>query len=466
MIAPPRGADLAEFILASAGHADAQVIIEERAHLDQRWARSTATTNGVTTSTIVTVILLGDRPNGVVSASCSSSVTNVGDIHDLIARARVELAAARNEELRVGAVPERTDADFSDEAPALEADEIAPILARLGRVNSQLASMDIESFGYLERELSTQWLATSTGIRRRAQETTDRLEVTAKSDSRRRSTWHGQATLDIPDEALLIENIARELAWQGVRTDVKPGPQTVLLSASAVADLCIDYLWSSGARDAVEGRTALHDAASASRTRLGAGIVDPRVQMISDPVRDREPRMATLPFALTRASSRYASVLDNGRDLGTQTWIRDGTLNGLHGPTSDADSIGISATPVPGNLVMSVDRGEGSLDDLVANIDDGLVITCLWYIRAVDPQTMTVTGLTRDGVYRVLKGKIVGAASNFRFNDSPLGMLNRIVGAGSPIRTLPREMADYANRVVVPPLVVRDWHLTSVSDAV
>lgn len=466
MSSTPRGAALAEYVLARSGHDRAQVIVEERAHIDQRWALSSGTTNGATTTTQLTVILVDERAHGVATASCTSSISSRDDIHDVIARSHRELADARHDEAPAQPVALGVDDDFGEEAVSLEPAEIAAVLASLGSINARLASRDIESFGYLERERATTWLATSAGIRRRSSEITDRLEITAKSDGRRRSTWHGQATLDVADGDLLIERLSRELAWQGVRCDVDPGLHTVVLSPSAVADLCVDYLWSSGARDAVEGRTALHDAESPTRTRLGMAIGDSRVSLASDPHVAKEPRMETSPFALTTASGRYASVLDNGRDRGIQTWIHDGVLTGLHGPTSDVATFGIPATPIPGNLIVDVEGGRGGLEDLVATVANGLLVTCLWYIRSVDPQTMTVTGLTRDGVYLVRDGRIVGAAGNFRFNDSPLGMLNRIDGSGLSVRTLPREMADYANRTVVPPLVVRDWNLASRSDAV
>ena len=96
---------------------------------------------------------------------------------------------------------------------------------------------------------------------------------------------------------------------------------------------------------------------------------------------------------------------------------------------------------------------------------DGLLITCLWYNRVVDPATLLLTGLTRDGVYVVRGGEIAGACGNFRFNDSPVSMLGRTVEAGSTVRTLAREMGDYFNRAAMPPLVVGDFNLSTSSEA-
>ena len=475
MTSIPQGGELAELVLARASAHDCQVIVTETAHLDQRWAVNSATTNGSTSSTVVTVILTEQRDGSgdgragtdvIASASCSASLRTRDDIAALVDRARHALTEARNAETAPVEVAGVRDADFFAQPAPLPAEDIAPLLDQLGSINERLAGQGIESFGYLEREQSTVWLASSRGLRRRDTSLQDRLEFTAKSDQRRRSTWHGQATLNLPDADVLVERIRRQLDWQGTHVDVQPGRHTVVLTPSAVADLSVDLLWSSGARDAAEGRTALHDPHRPSSTKVGELICDPRVTLASNPRASSPSMMACTPFALTPVSSRYASVLDNGRDLGAQVWIDHGQLRCLHGPTSDAVSLGVPVAPTPGNLLVEVAGGTGDLDDLVATVEDGLLITCLWYIRSVDPQTMTVTGLTRDGVYRVREGMIVGAAPNFRFNDSPLGLLSRLAGATEPQRTLPREMADYANRTTVPAMVVRDFHLTSLSDAI
>jgi predicted Zn-dependent protease len=97
---------------------------------------------------------------------------------------------------------------------------------------------------------------------------------------------------------------------------------------------------------------------------------------------------------------------------------------------------------------------------------EGLLITCLWYIREVDPQSLLLTGLTRDGVYVVREGAIVGAASNFRFNDSPVSLLNRITDAGESFDCLPREWADWFSRSRVAPLTIDGFNLSTKSDAI
>ena len=102
---------------------------------------------------------------------------------------------------------------------------------------------------------------------------------------------------------------------------------------------------------------------------------------------------------------------------------------------------------------------------MVASTERGLLLTCLWYIREVDPRTLLLTGLTRDGVYLVENGEVAGAVNNFRFNESPVDLLSRIVEAGATEHTLPREWSDYFTRAAMPALRIADFNMSSVSQA-
>ena len=122
-------------------------------------------------------------------------------------------------------------------------------------------------------------------------------------------------------------------------------------------------------------------------------------------------------------------------------------------------------TPAIDNLILDAPGADGSLAELVSRTSRGLLLTCLWYIREVDPQTLLLTGLTRDGVYLVENGEVTGAVNNFRFNESPVGMLNRITEVGGTVPTLPREWADYFTRAAMPPVRVEGFNMSSVSQA-
>ena len=464
---PWAGGALAEFAVAHSTSSRCHVLVECTSHLNQRWARSSLTTNGIAVDLTVTAIAFDERPDGIATASVTESVQDLDGIRSVVDAAdAAALAAAPAEDASAYADPAVSD-DFDAPAQILPPTHLAGATGNLGELIGWAAAAGVELFGYLERESTTLWLATSDGTRLRHCAPSDRLEITAKSHQRTRSTWHGFASAELPEHQWhgLRTAITAELAWQGNTIVMPPARRTTVLPASAVGDFAIDLYWSSGARDAVEGRSAFHDDASPTLTKLGRQVADRRIHLSSDPGDAIAPGM---PFAEAGASGRMSSVFDNGRRLATTDWIRAGNLHRLIATTADAGRLGVPSAPVIDTIRLEIeDDGSNASSplDLVSGVDDGLLLTCVWYNRTVDPQTMLLTGLTRDGVYVIRGGEIIGATSNFRFNDSPLSMLNRITAATPSTRTLPREMADYASNVVMPSAVVSDMNFTSTSDA-
>jgi predicted Zn-dependent protease len=171
---------------------------------------------------------------------------------------------------------------------------------------------------------------------------------------------------------------------------------------------------------------------------------------------------------IAHASGDEASVFDNGLPLSATDWVRGGKLEHL---ITTRHSAGLTRLPVaPGidNLILD-GGGERSLDEMVAATDHrgpSLLLTCLWYIREVDPATLLLTGLTRDGVYLVENGEVVGEVNNFRFNESPVDLLSRATEAGRTEKTLPREWGDWFTRAAMPALRVPDFNMSSVSQGV
>jgi predicted Zn-dependent protease len=159
-------------------------------------------------------------------------------------------------------------------------------------------------------------------------------------------------------------------------------------------------------------------------------------------------------------------VFDNGLPLGATPWISDGSLTALLSSRHSAAVAGVPATPGIDNLTFATAAPDApALDQMIASTERALLLTCLWYIREVDPQTLLLTGLTRDGVYLVENGEVTGAVNNFRFNESPVGMLGRLLEVGATEPTLPREWGDYFNRAAMPPVRVEGFNMSSVSQA-
>ena len=122
------------------------------------------------------------------------------------------------------------------------------------------------------------------------------------------------------------------------------------------------------------------------------------------------------------------------------------------------------ATAQPGNLIM--EGGTATIDDLIKGVERGVLVTRFWYLRPVDPRTILYTGLTRDGTFLIERGKITKAIKNFRFNESPIFMLNNLDAMGRAVRVSASEAGGPGLAIVVPPIKVRDFNFTSLSDAV
>jgi predicted Zn-dependent protease len=457
-----RPQELVEAALAASTSRDCVVLARHDAVANLRWARSTLTTNGESAGLSLTVIALVDVPGGVAAGSVTANSVTLAQVPDLV---RAAEAAARSEGPAEDAADLATGIAASpdwDAEPALATSaDLAELAPRLGEAFAAATADGIELFGYAELTTPTIYLGTSTGLRLRVAEATSRLEQTAKSHGRTRSAWAGRSGTGFAatDLEAMDAELRQGLAWQARRVEIDPGRHPALLTPSAVADLMIDLYWSSAARDAAQGQSVW----SAPRgTRLGELVADQRVSLLSDPA---WPGLETTPFVTATASSAVTSVFDNGLPLGAVRWIDGGRLSNLASTRHTAREAGLEHRPMVDNLVLDVAGATGSLAELIERTEDALLVTCLWYNRVVDPQTLLLTGLTRDGVYVVRGGEVVGAASNFRFNDSPVDVLTRIEDAGAGVATLAREMADYFPRAVMPPLLVRDYNFSTRSQA-
>jgi predicted Zn-dependent protease len=224
----------------------------------------------------------------------------------------------------------------------------------------------------------------------------------------------------------------------------------------------IPLYWFAGGRDAEEGHTVFSRAGGG--TRVGERLADLPVMLRSDP-KATASGLTCAPFALTHASGRTESVFDNGLPLAPTNWISDGTLATLIHTRSSASELGATVAPPIGNLILDGPAGGRTLPEMIAATERGLLLTCLWYIREVDLETLLLTGLTRDGVYLIEGGEVAGLVTNFRFNESPVDLLGRLAEVGRTEVTLPREWDEYGVRTAMPPIRIPDFNMSTVSQA-
>jgi predicted Zn-dependent protease len=453
--------EIVERALELLGHDRGMVLVEHSTTANLRWANSTLTTNGMAERRTVHIVAQPDVPGGIGSGTASAVVDSVEALGALVDRARAEALGAGPAQDAAAEVSGRSASPAWGEVPALSSpDELAAVSALLSEV---LPARDIAHFGYAEHSLTSSFLGTTSGLRLRHDQPAARFELCGKSGDRRRSAWAGRSGRSFADLDLVgtPAEVRRGLVAQETHIEVPPGRQRVLLSASAAADLLIYLLWSAGARDAVEGRSAF--SRPGGGTRVGDRVAASPVWLRSDP---RAVGLECADHVQDTVSSAVSSTFDAGLAREATDWVSDGILRALITTRHSAGVAGLEHTPFIDNLLAGVGDHQGTLDELAGRLGDGLLVTCLWYIREVEAQSLLLTGLTRDGVYVVRDGQVVGAAGNFRFNDSPLGMLDRIADAGTSIDCLPREWADYFTRTRVAPLVIEDFNLSTPSEAV
>ena len=225
---------------------------------------------------------------------------------------------------------------------------------------------------------------------------------------------------------------------------IEPGRYTVILEPQAVGDLVQLMGFYADARSSDEGRSPFTKQGGGNK--IGEKIVDPRVTIIADPF---DPMVLSQPWD------------GDGLPLGRQVFVEKGVLKELYYSRFWAKKMNKQPTGAPTSFIMS--GGTTSLDEMIRTTQRGILVTRLWYLREVDPRTILYTGLTRDGTFLIENGKISKAVKNFRFNDSPLFMLNNLEAIGPAVRLAGTEAG---GAVIVPPIKVKDFNFTSLSDAV
>jgi predicted Zn-dependent protease len=469
------GAALVERALAIAAEAapgaGAVALVREVSEAVVRWANSTLTTNGHTVerrlSVIVLVPLDGDTGAGVVTVPAPTSLAT-GPEGDAVLRDAVAgavQAAQRGGPARDAAPLPAPEGGPADQDPAWDEGAGETSMAAFGRLAEELGASfrpDEASYGFGEHRVTTSWLATTAGVRRRWVEPAGSVELNLKDPVTGTSVWAGEGAPDLRtvDVTALVTRLRDRLPWGRRRIDLPAGRYETLLPPSAVSDLMIYLAWSMGGRPAQEGRSAFSRAGG---TRVGEKLGALPLTLAGDPAAPDFPDLAYTPVLATTYSGDEVSVFDNGATTGRVEWVRDGTVATLAYPRAAATEYGAPFAAPTDNLVLTGGE-DATIEEMVASTGGrGLLLTCLWYIREVDPTTLLLTGLTRDGVYLVEGGEIVGEVNNFRFNESPLDLLRRATEAGTTERTLPREWKDWFTRAAMPPLRVPDFHMTSVS---
>jgi predicted Zn-dependent protease len=459
----PTVQQLVEHGLASSTADDCIIIADHRTSANLRWANNTLTTNGVMRGVDVTVISFARRAGGVCVGTVSGSAGAVEQVETLVEAADAAALLASPAADAHDLVADVTDTAWDDEPGETDIHTFDAFAPALGEAFGRARAGGRVLYGFVDHHMTTTYVGSSTGLRLRHVQPTGHYACTGKTADLSSSAWVGGATRDfVGVDALAVEaELAQRLGWAARRVDLPAGRYDTILPPTAVADLMIDAYWSAGARDAHDGQSVY--SRRGGGTRIGETIARPEVTLYSDPA---YAGLECAPYAVVEASGNDDSVFDNGLPLTRTDWIDHGRLAALRQTRQTAELTGQPVTPAVDNLVLEIEGATGGLDEVVAGTERGLLLTCLWYIRSVDPQTLLLTGLTRDGVYLVENGEITGAVNNFRFNESPFDLLRRYTHASGTGPAFSREWGDdYFSRTAMPALRVPDFNMSSVSQA-
>ncbi len=318
--------------------------------------------------------------------------------------------------------------------------------AALSALEPARAAGDVTAAGFLIIGAGMTSVANQKGMFGYFRSTSANYTLTVRTKD---GTGSGWAAADHPDWKQIDVAAVAKRAIDKARASrnpqkVEPGRYTVILEAQGVGDLVQLVGNYTDARTSDEGRSPF--VKQGGGNKIGEKIVDNRVTIFSDPA---DPQLLAQPFD------------GEGFPIARQVWIENGTLKQLYYSRFWAKKQNKQATGAPSSLKMS--GGSASIDEMIKSTERGILVTRLWYLREVDPRTILYTGLTRDGTFLIENGKISHAAQNFRFNESPLFMLNNLETLGKAERLAGTEQG---GAIVMPSIKVRDFNFTSLSEAV
>ncbi|NER15886.1 TldD/PmbA family protein [Spongiivirga citrea] len=302
------------------------------------------------------------------------------------------------------------------------------------------AAKDVTAAGFLNDSAGFSAMMNSKGLFAYNKSTSANFTVTMRTNDGTGSGWVTRDYNDISKfDAAEASKIAIDKALMSKEAKaIEPGKYTVILEPAASIGLLGNMFGAFNARTADEGRSFM--SKEGGGTKLGEKIVDERIQLWSDPLNSEVPT---------------GTWNGSGQPLKKMKWIENGVVKNLSYSRYWAKKKGVEAVPFPSNGIMA--GGDASLEDLIKDTKKGILVTRLWYIRSVDPQTLLYTGLTRDGTFYIENGKLKHPVKNFRFNESPIIMLNNLETLGQQVRI---------NGNLIPYMKVRDFTFTSLSDAV
>lgn len=431
---------LLERVMVLAGNAKGTEAIASLFH--SRGGNSRFAVNEITSSSEVETLSLSVSIQiGKRSAVATTNQLDDRSIDNVVGRAqRMARLAPENPEAmpvlgkqKYRPVPKASDPATASFTPAARAKAVETMLAAAKGANVTIA-------GFYEHDQYVRAVATSAGLTAAHTWTQASLSCTARTPDGTGSGWAGAKSNKVADldVALLAKTAVDKAATSAKPHRLEPGKYTVVLEPAAVANMIDEMTGAFGARRADEGRSFMTKAGGG--TKLGEKLFPDSITLRSDPY---DPALAGQPFD------------GDGLPLAATTWIDRGTITALRYDRYWAKKQGTKPTGYSNSWIL--EGGKATRDELIKGVKRGVLITRFWYIRDLDPQTILLTGLTRDGTFLIENGAITAPVNNFRFNESPVQMLAKCDGLTAGVLT---------EGWRVPALRTHEFNLASISEAV
>ena len=424
----------------AAGAEDAQVQVQSSIESHARFAANSVTTSGRSEDVDITAtVWVGGRRGSITGNDVSA---------DALARIGAEaVQIARVSPVHREYLPTLGPLDYGASRGFATATADVDLEARAETMQAALAACrtaKVTGAGFQTARASATAAATANGNRRYFQSSQADFSLTARSADGTGSGYYSGDHFDLA--RLDAKHIAEEAVGKAVRSQqpkaIEPGAYPVILEPQAVSDLAGFLTNALDARNADEGRSAF--SAKDGKTRLGEALFSDKINIYSDPM---HPEMPAVPST------------NEGIPASRVSLIKAGVLDSLVYNRYWAQQKKVMPTAGPVNYIFESTQKPMSLDEMIAATPRGLLISRFWYVRLVDPRTIVLTGLTRDGLWWIEKGRISHPVRNLRFNQSVLAMLApwNVQGVGTPRRLAPW---------LVPALKLDSFTFTSISDAI
>ena len=411
-----------------------------------RYALSAVSTAGA----VNTMILEASATFGKRTGNATINEFDDASLEKVVRRAE-ELAklAPENKEYMTGLGPQTyaESVAYNNSTAAMTPDSRAEMVGKSLQVAKE---GKLEAAGYLENTARFRAIMNSKGLFAYHKDTNVSFSVTTRNQAGNGSGYIDQSYNDVTKlDTLAQTKIAamKTISSAGPKA-IEPGKYTVILEPLAAANMLGSVLGSFDARSADEGRSLM--SKKGGGTRLGEQLFSDNVTIYTDPLNPELP------------GSTWSG---EGLPLNKTVWVDKGVVKNLSYSRFWGEKKGVQPNSSGGGgrgggfggRGFIMEGGSGTLDELIKGTDKGILVTRLWYVRLVDQQTLVQTGVTRDGTFYIENGQIKFPIKNFRFNESPIIVLNNIDALGASVRS---------GNVIIPPMRVKDFTFTSLSDAI